>query len=133
MNKVDFEKGTKRKCASCSTMFYDFNKNPIICPACGAEVSLRTNVTKRGRPSKASTAEVVSKETKDDLVLDDIEVSDDTLVSDDLIPNLSRMLLSDLFDVDSIPDMIIPLNPYLPICIVRIISARSVDITSTLF
>ena len=64
-------------------MFYDFNKSPIICPACGAEVSLRTNVTKRGRPSKASVTEAIAKETKDDLVLDDIEVTDDALASDE--------------------------------------------------
>ena len=103
MNKVDFEKGTKRKCASCSTMFYDFNKNPIICPACGAEVSLRTNVTKRGRPSKASTAGVASKETKDDLVLDDIEVSDDTLVSDEDIGDDSENV-ENIIEIDKDKD-----------------------------
>lgn len=85
MNKVDFEKGTKRKCASCGVLFYDFDKNPLICPSCGAEVSLLTNVTKRGRPSKASKAEAAAKETKDELVLDDIETSDESLVSDEVI------------------------------------------------
>ena len=85
MNKIDFEKGTKRKCASCSCLFYDFNKTPIICPSCGSEVSMLTNVTKRGRPSKASKAEATSKESKDELKLDEIEVSDDTLVSDEVI------------------------------------------------
>ena len=49
----DFEKGAKRKCPACSTLFFDFNNSPIICPNCGTEVtSLLTNVSKRGRPQK---------------------------------------------------------------------------------
>ena len=31
------EWGTKRT-GPCGTKFYDFNKNPIICPSCGGEV-----------------------------------------------------------------------------------------------
>ena len=85
MNKIDFEKGTKRKCASCSCLFYDFNKTPIICPSCGSEVSMLTNVTKRGRPSKASKAEAASKESKDELEIDKIEVCDDTVISDEVL------------------------------------------------
>ena len=47
----DFEKGAKRKCTSCSTLFFDFGKFPTICPNCGSEVTtLLTNVSKRGRP-----------------------------------------------------------------------------------
>ena len=63
----DFDKGAKRKCTSCSTLFFDFGKSPIICPNCGATVNtLLTNVSKRGRPPKA-TKEVVSvSEHKDE-------------------------------------------------------------------
>lgn len=32
MNK---EWGVKRVCLGCGARFYDFNKDPIICPACG--------------------------------------------------------------------------------------------------
>ena len=43
----EFDKGAKRKCTSCSTLFFDFGKFPIICPNCGATVStLLTNVSK---------------------------------------------------------------------------------------
>ena len=50
----DFDRGSKRKCTSCSTLFFDFNKAPISCPACGAVLtSLLTNVSKRGRPPKS--------------------------------------------------------------------------------
>ena len=43
-----FEKGAKRKCTKCNTLFFDFGKHPIVCPNCGADVnSLLTNVSKR--------------------------------------------------------------------------------------
>jgi len=29
------ELGSKRQCASCSTKFFDLNRNPIVCPKCG--------------------------------------------------------------------------------------------------
>lgn len=35
MAKADW--GTKRQCASCGAPFYDLNKQPILCPKCGAE------------------------------------------------------------------------------------------------
>ena len=55
----DFERGAKRKCSSCSILFFDFNKFPIKCPKCGADViSLLTNVSKRGRPPKNPKVEV---------------------------------------------------------------------------
>ncbi len=58
----DFEKGAKRKCTSCSTLFFDFGKFPTICPNCGSEVTtLLTNVSKRGRPPKSSKVEEVEE------------------------------------------------------------------------
>tara|TARA_B100001027_G_scaffold183161_1_gene134946 strand:+ start:880 stop:1290 length:411 start_codon:yes stop_codon:yes gene_type:complete len=48
----NIKRGTKRKCSSCGTLFFDLEKMPIICPHCGASVSLLTNVSKRGRPPK---------------------------------------------------------------------------------
>jgi uncharacterized protein (TIGR02300 family) len=30
------ELGTKRRCNSCATKFFDLNKDPIICPKCAA-------------------------------------------------------------------------------------------------
>ena len=47
----DFDKGAKRKCTSCSTLFFDFGKFPIICPNCGTTVNtLLTDFYKTGRP-----------------------------------------------------------------------------------
>ncbi len=59
----DFEKGAKRKCTQCSTLFFDFGKFPIVCPNCGYELtSLLTNVSKRGRPPKNVKPENITEE-----------------------------------------------------------------------
>ncbi len=72
-----FDKGAKRKCAKCNTLFFDFEKYPIVCPNCGADVtSLLTNVSKRGRPPKILKPED-NQETKD-MEIADIEVDDST-------------------------------------------------------
>ena len=57
MKKKQFIRGSKRKCASCGTLFFDLERFPIICPNCGASVSLQTNVSKRGRPPKIQKTE----------------------------------------------------------------------------
>ena len=72
-----FDKGAKRKCTKCNTLFFDFEKYPIVCPNCGADVtSLLTNVSKRGRPPKILKPED-NQETKD-MEIADIEVDDST-------------------------------------------------------
>ena len=64
----DFDKGAKRKCTSCSTLFFDFGKSPIICPNCGVTVSsLLTNVSKRGRPPKVNKDDNSSPEIKENI------------------------------------------------------------------
>ena len=70
-----FDKGAKRKCTKCNTLFFDFEKYPIVCPNCGADVnSLLTNVSRRGRPPKILKPED-NQETKD-IEIQDIEVED---------------------------------------------------------
>ena len=72
-----FDKGAKRKCSKCNTLFFDFEKYPIVCPNCGADVtSLLTNVSRRGRPPKILKPED-NQETKD-MEIEDIEVEDST-------------------------------------------------------
>ena len=73
----NIDKGAKRKCTSCSTLFFDFGKFPIICPNCGATVSsLLTNVSKRGRPPKATKVEAVKPQSKDDIKIEEIAVEE---------------------------------------------------------
>ena len=78
-----FIKGTKRKCGSCQTLFYDFDKTPIVCPNCGADVAMLTNVSKRGRPPK------VNKESKENKLVDSKKVDEDPddieLLNDDKV------------------------------------------------
>ena len=70
-----FDKGAKRKCTKCNTLFFDFGKHPIVCPNCGADVnSLLTNVSRRGRPPKILKSQD-NQETKD-MEIQDIEVED---------------------------------------------------------
>ena len=70
-----FDKGAKRKCTKCNTLFFDFEKYPIVCPNCGADVnSLLTNVSRRGRPPKILKTED-NQETKD-MEIQEIEVED---------------------------------------------------------
>ena len=72
-----FDKGAKRKCTKCSTLFFDFGKYPIVCPNCGADVnSLLTNVSRRGRPPKVAKPEEV--EDKKDTKIEEIEVQETT-------------------------------------------------------
>ena len=70
-----FDKGAKRKCTKCNTLFFDFGKYPIVCPNCGADVnSLLTNVSRRGRPPKNLKPEA-NQETKN-MEIEDIEVEE---------------------------------------------------------
>tara|TARA_B100000989_G_scaffold140969_1_gene104881 strand:+ start:1032 stop:1451 length:420 start_codon:yes stop_codon:yes gene_type:complete len=109
-------RGTKRKCVSCGTLFFDLDKMPIVCPHCGASVSLLTNVSKRGRPPKVQknenidqvknnkiVSDLVDKEVRTDndqeqellkadstetLDIDDENIEDDNILNDEdaLIP-----------------------------------------------
>ena len=78
MAKTDW--GTKRNCLSCSSKFYDFNKNPILCPSCGKELVLEQPViikaTKKSnaKPSKDNSPEkeILENNEKDiSIILDD--------------------------------------------------------------
>ena len=74
----EFEKGTKRKCTACSTLFFDFGKFPTKCPNCGAEVNtLLTNVSKRGRPPKNAKVEKQGSEEIKIEEIQEIETEDD--------------------------------------------------------
>ena len=88
MNKNDLEKGTKRKCASCSTLFYDFNKIPLICPNCGSDVNLLTNVSKRGRPPKSLKVEenlTNAENKKNDLDIEGLEAEEEPIIPEEVI------------------------------------------------
>ncbi|MCF4097214.1 TIGR02300 family protein [Maritalea mediterranea] len=60
MAKTD--RGTKRQCLSCATKFYDLNRDPIICPKCGAEFV-----------TQMAAAKAVEKEIEEEAVVDEVE------------------------------------------------------------
>ena len=95
----DFDKGAKRKCTSCSTLFFDFGKSPIICPNCGVTVStLLTNVSKRGRPPKVNKDDNLSPESNEKI--------DATKEKNDADSEVDVDLELDDGDDDSVEDVI---------------------------
>lgn len=57
------EWGTKRTCLSCGARFYDFARQPAVCPACGAVFDLEALARARRParpPSRASSAAAVA-------------------------------------------------------------------------
>ena len=60
------EWGIKRVCPSCSVKYYDFNKNPIICPKCEFEFDPDLLLkSRKGRSVAAkSTENIVSNDVK---------------------------------------------------------------------
>ncbi len=85
------ELGSKRQCQSCGAKFFDLNKDPILCPKCGAtfQVVSLSRTPSRAAPvdddeqPEVAGAELVSLEeadaTDDKVVVpdDDIEIEDD--------------------------------------------------------
>ena len=68
-DKISDPRGLKRICLECGGRFYDLNKRPVICPACGAEFTGEARIkTRRARPADAaeeSAGQVAEKTAKD--------------------------------------------------------------------
>ena len=106
-------RGLKRICGECSTRFYDLNKSPIICPACGAEFSglakvksRRSRNTVEDKPKPEAEAENDNQVTEDNegdnISLDELADSED---SDDNDEDMDLDNLDDIDDVDSDDDL----------------------------
>jgi len=92
--------GIKRICLSCSAKFYDLEKDPILCPSCGAEFDPESAMKlKRGRSAPANDDKPV-KEVKKEVVAED-----DTDLEVDLDDDDEDVLedTSDLDDDDDVP------------------------------
>ncbi len=92
------ELGAKRQCQSCGAKFFDLNKDPIVCPKCGAifqgAVARAERVTAKEEEAEdevvapagveiVSLDEVEASEEKAaDPVADDIDVEDDDSADD---------------------------------------------------
>ena len=69
------EWGIKRVCPSCSIKYYDFNKNPIICPKCEFEFDPDLLLKSRKGRSIATKTEVNE-------VSSDVQKEEETLEND---------------------------------------------------
>jgi uncharacterized protein (TIGR02300 family) len=100
------EWGVKRVCPSCSTRFYDLQRDPMICPSCSHSFSLESLNAGKGRTLVADKSEKPAKVDDDDLldddaVLDDdddVDLGDDVLDDDDDDDSVS---LDDIADVSN--------------------------------
>jgi len=80
------EWGVKRSCLSCGARFYDLQRNPAICPKCGAEFDL--SLLSKPRRIKAEKASpVATAAVAPDLIDDETEETDDldTVEDDDAL------------------------------------------------
>jgi len=105
-------RGTKRTCQGCGARFYDLNRDPIICPICGAEFQL-TGAAAQAHAQRA--AEALEEEDDEALLGDtgDVEVVslEEAEESDDDIPDIEGDDLDDLdedSDLQSDEDALIP-------------------------
>ncbi len=103
--------GQKRTCPKCDAKFYDLNKNPIVCPVCGASFDAEEfNKHLVGKIKKAKNSaneekisdgsEILDKvlETPDDelnLIEDASEISDDSHDMAEVIGSLDKNPLSE--------------------------------------
>jgi hypothetical protein len=95
------EWGIKRVCQSCATLFYDFDKSPIICPSCGspfdpeAVLKSRRNRAPVAEDPKTVRAKAKSEDEDDeDTNLDDEDEDEDDVLDDEddneIIPDLDE-------------------------------------------
>lgn len=74
--------GTKRTCQSCGSKYYDFDKDKIECPSCGA--AFDPEVLLKSRRIKPVAADKPVKSEKEAELVDDIEIDDDIEDDDNL-------------------------------------------------
>ena len=113
------EWGIKRVCPSCSIKYYDFNKNPIICPKCEFEFDpdlLLKSRKGRSIATKTEVNEVSSDVQKEEETLENdvnsieneediLEIDDETDVQDnDIDNNIDKTINTDDDDIEIIED-----------------------------
>ena len=69
------EWGIKRVCPSCSIKYYDFNKNPIICPKC--EFEFDPDLLLKSRKGRS-----IATKSEDNVVSSDVQKEEETLEED---------------------------------------------------
>ena len=113
------EWGIKRVCPSCSIKYYDFNKNPIICPKCEFEFDpdlLLKSRKGRSIATKTEVNEISSDNQKEEETLENdinsiendediLEIDDQTDIQDnDMDNNIDKNINTEDDDIEIIDD-----------------------------
>lgn len=105
------EWGSKRSCSGCGAKYYDFQRDPIVCPKCGEKFivasTTRAKRSRAARPETAANENIKVVKDDDDVVaqIEDIAVEDDDDVEDDALLDDSDDLDDDLIKVDTSSDL----------------------------
>jgi uncharacterized protein (TIGR02300 family) len=70
------ELGAKRQCQSCGVKFFDLNKDPVVCPKCGAIFHVATSRITRTAADEDETAEGGEKDGAELVSLDEVEAGE---------------------------------------------------------
>jgi len=109
------ELGNKRQCLSCGAKFFDLNRDPILCPKCGAVFQVAMPVraqraapaaTDEEEPNAEAGAEVVSLEDADAEAAEKIPVGDDDIEIEDDSATDDTFLEEEEEDGDDVSDLI---------------------------
>ena len=91
----EIERGIKRICQECGALYYDLEKDPIICPKCGAEFDPEAILkSRRTRPLVSDSQEnqkAEDEETDNSEDLDEVETTiedDEEGVVGDILPTV---------------------------------------------
>ena len=103
---VDPKLGTKRQCEACDAKFYDLNKKPVTCPKCQTLFDPSVLVRKPAPEKEIAPKAASPDEDEDELELDDVEVSLESLDDDDDddLDDAAEVLLVDDDDDDILID-----------------------------
>ena len=88
------EWGKKRICLACNTKYYDFNKSPIICPSCGTEFDLDTNL--KSRKAKSLFKKVVPENNQNmseeisNIDDDETDTNEEVVTDDDPLLEINK-------------------------------------------
>ena len=82
------ELGAKRQCQSCSTKFFDLNRDPILCPKCGTVFQVAASSSRLAARAVAEEEDgEIDTAAADHVPLTDVDAGDDkaeVAVADDI-------------------------------------------------